>query len=196
MSINRKDDQYPQNYRGSFNFTDNNPKEPEDNNIPLNPDTRLPDRMLPRGSGQITLKKVNYFNQLTNLEKMKCQTACMQGIIRGYAIHDLPMFIKAKTKIEVSIPVVEQFIKNQKAEDRRWYYHMAKDNIAYVSTYRKAITSIEEYQREIWMLTISKDSDNDTKLNCYRELHSLTKTLVLLLRDLPFITQLSQYFRV
>lgn len=190
--------------KGSFNFTD----KLEDNNITLNPDTRLSslnkpevraisNRVIPSSHSNLTiLKEIKYLNQLSQLDRMKCQTACMQGIIRGYAIHDLSVYIKAKTKFQLSYRAVEQLIKIIKAEDRKWYYYMARDNFEYVSVYRKAITSIEEYQREIWLLTISPNSDNDTKLNCYKELHNLTKTLVLLLRDLPFITQLSKYYDI
>lgn len=199
---------------GSFNFTDttaasatNKPK--EDNTISINPDTRLSTYARPEvramnnknappspPKNSVVLKEIKYFNQLNSVEKMKCQTALQQGIIRGYSVPDLPLFIKVKTKLLLSIPVIQQLIKNQKAEDKQWYYHMARDNIAYVSAYRKAITSIEEYQREIWLLTISEKSDPNTKLNCYKELHALTKTLILLLRDLPFVTQLSKYYDI
>lgn len=196
--------------KSSFPFTTIEKKD-EDTNISINPDTRLAATARPEvisdssvrnqrqqaaAKTSFVLKEIKYFNQLTSLEKMKCQTALMQGIIRGYTIPDLPIFIKAKTKLLLAIPVVQQLIKNQKAEDKQWYYQLARDNIAYVSSYRKAITSIEEYQREIWLLTLSDKSDSMTKLNCYKELHSLTKTLVLLLRDLPFITQLSKYYDI
>lgn len=198
-----------QQQRGSFNFTDTTPatnKPKEDNTISINPDTRLStharpeitamSKTPPSPKNSIVLREIKYFNQLNSVERMKCQTALQQGIIRGYSVPDLPLFIKVKTKLQLSIPVIQQLIKNQKAEDKQWYYQMARDNIAYVSAYRKAITSIEEYQREIWLLTISDKSDPDTKLNCYKELHALTKTLVLLLRDLPFITQLSKYYDI
>jgi len=71
---------------------------------------------------------------------------------------------------------------------------MAKNHFAYVGAYRKAVDEIEQLQKELWSMMMDPLTTNLEKVHIIKELHSLTKTYTLLLRDLPFISNLTKYY--
>jgi hypothetical protein len=46
----------------------------------------------------------------------------------------------------------------------------------------------------MWLIIINPEYKISTKILALRELHALIKTYVLLIRDLPFVTNLVRYF--
>ncbi len=71
---------------------------------------------------------------------------------------------------------------------------MAKDHFAYVGVYRKCIDEIEQYKREMWNIIMDSKTEHYTRIQALKELHRLSKTYTLLIKDLPFITNLSKYY--
>jgi hypothetical protein len=84
--------------------------------------------------------------------------------------------------------------KAEEQENKEWYYYMAKDHFAYVGAYRKCIDEIEQYKKEIWNIVMDSKTIQETKIQAFKELHSLSKTYTLLIKDLPFVTNLSKYY--
>ena len=79
------------------------------------------------------------------------------------------------------------------AGKREWYSHMAKDHFAYIGAYRKCIDEIEQLKKEMWNIIIDTKTEMNNRIQATQELHSLSKTSVLL-RDLPFVTNLSKFY--
>ncbi len=71
---------------------------------------------------------------------------------------------------------------------------MAKDHFAYVGAYRKCIDEIEQYKREMWSIIMDSKTEHYTRIQAFKELHNLSKTYTLLIKDLPFITNISKYY--
>lgn len=71
---------------------------------------------------------------------------------------------------------------------------MARDHFAYVGAYRKAISEIAQLKKETWNIILDPKVDDYTKIKALKELHSLSKTYTLLIKDLPFVTNLLKYY--
>ena len=69
---------------------------------------------------------------------------------------------------------------------------MAHDHFAYVGAYRKCIDEISQYKKELWGMIIDSKTDNSTRIQALKELHSLSKTYTLLIKDIPFVTNISK----
>ena len=109
-------------------------------------------------------------------------------------MRDIQCYIATKTKIWVERIGIEYLKKSEANEDKRWYFFLAKDHFAYVGGYRKAVDEIEQYKKELWSIMTEPNATNIEKLQITRELHNLTKTYTLLVRDLPFISNLTKYY--
>ena len=70
---------------------------------------------------------------------------------------------------------------------------LAKDHFAYIDVYRDAIDQLQMVTHELWKVVMDNESSQSDKTAAMKEIHSIEKTKVLLLRDLPFITRLSNY---
>jgi hypothetical protein len=57
---------------------------------------------------------------------------------------------------------------------------MAKDHFAYVVAYRKHIDEIEQYKKETWNIVMDSKTTPETKIQAFKELHSLSKTYTLI----------------
>ena len=143
----------------------------------------------------IILKRVKSIRQLKNSDKEWVRCCYKESILKGFTVmKDIQCYIASKTKIWIERTGIE-FLKNsEETENKKWYYYMAKDHFAYVGSYRKAVDEIEQYKRELWSMLTDPDTTNMEKVQIIKELHSLTKTYTLLLRDLPFVTNLSKYY--
>jgi len=118
-------------------------------------------------------------------------------MLRGFTVvKDVQCYIASKTKIWIERSGIEYLKKSEEEENKRWYNNLAKDHFAYVGVHRKAIDELEECKKELWSMMTDPDTTNMEKVQITKELHNLTKTHVLLLRDLPFVTNLSKYYNL
>ena len=53
---------------------------------------------------------------------------------------------------------------------------------------------IEQLKKEIWSILMDSNTTKETKILATKELHSLSKTYTLLIKDLPVVTNLSKYY--
>jgi hypothetical protein len=67
-------------------------------------------------------------------------------------------------------------------------------HFAYVWAYRKCIDEIEQLKKELWNIIMGSKVDMNNRIQATKELHSLSKTSVLLIKDLPFVTNLSKFY--
>ena len=143
----------------------------------------------------IILKRVNSIRQLKNREKEWIRLCYKESVLKGFTImNDIQCYIASKTKIWIERSGIEFLKKSEEIENKKWYYNLAKDHFAYVGAYRKAVDELEQYKKELWSMMADPDTTNLEKVQITRELHNLTKTYTLLLRDLPFVTNLSKYY--
>jgi hypothetical protein len=142
----------------------------------------------------IILKKVKSLRQLRRTEKELVRLNYKEAIIKGFTLKGIQQYIASKTKIWIEWPCLEYLKKAEERENKEWYYYMAKDHFAYIGAYRKAIYEINQYKEELWSLVMNPKTEALVKITALKELHNLTKTAVLLLKDLPFIMNLSKYY--
>ena len=71
---------------------------------------------------------------------------------------------------------------------------MAHDNFAYVGAYRKCIDEIAQYKKDVWSLVLNSKTDYSFRIQAWKELHSLSKTYTLLIKDIQFVTNLTKYY--
>lgn len=147
------------------------------------------------GNNIIILKRVKSIRHLKNAEKEWSRLCYKEAILKGFiTIKDIQCYIASKTKIWIERTGVEYLKKSEELEDKQWYYRLGMNHHVYISVYRKCIDEIELLKKECWKIAMSPDTERSIKVQYLREIHSLTKTLVLLLRDLPFVTRLSRYY--
>ena len=143
----------------------------------------------------IILKRVKSIRQLKNSDKERVRLCYKEAILKGFTIiKDIQCYIGSKTKIWVERIGIEYLKKSEEIENQKWYYYLAKDHFAYVGVYRKAIDELGQYKKELWSMIVGPETTNLEKVQMLRELHNLTKTYTLLLRDLPFISNLTKYY--
>lgn len=152
----------------------------------------------PETSDQIIiLKKVNSIRQIKNREKEWVRLCYKEAILKGFSvINDIQRYIASKTKIWIERSGIEYLKKSEEEENKKWYFDMAKDHFVYVGVHRRAIDEIEQCKKELWTMMANSRTTNSEKVQIIKELHNLTKTYTLLLRDLPFVTNLSKYYNL
>ena len=145
----------------------------------------------------IILKRVKSIRQLKNLEKEWIRLCYKEAILKGATfVKDIQCYIASKTKIWIERSGIEYLKKSEEEENKRWYTNLAKDHFAYVGVHRRIIDELEQYKKEMWSIMKDPDATNMEKIQVMRELHGLTKTHALILRDLPFVTNLSKYYNL
>jgi len=138
---------------------------------------------------------VRSIRQLRNTEKEWVRLCYRESFLKGFTlVKDIQCYIASKTKIWVERSGIEYLKTSEVKENKRWYLYLAKDHFAYVAAYRKAVDEIEQYKKELWSMMMDPNSSNIEKIQATRELHNLTKTYTLLVRDLPFISNLTKYY--
>jgi hypothetical protein len=142
----------------------------------------------------IILKKVKSLRQLRRTEKELVKLCYKEAIIKGFTLKDIQQYIASKTKIWIEWSCLEQLKKSEERENREWFYHMAHDHFAYVGAYRKCIDEISQYKKELWNIVIDSKTDHHTRIQALKELHSLSKTYTLLIKDIPFVTNISKCY--
>jgi len=140
----------------------------------------------------ILLKKVRSLRQLRRTEKELVKLCYKEAIIKGFTLKGIQQYIASKTKIWIEWSCLEQLKKTEEQENREWFYHMARDHFAYVGAYRKCIDEISQYKKEVWSMVIDSKTDHSVRIQALKELHSLSKTYTLLIKDIPFVTNISK----
>jgi hypothetical protein len=146
------------------------------------------------GNRIIILKMVKSIRQLRRTEKELVRLNYKEAIIKGFTLKGIQQYIASKTKIWIEWSCLEYLKKAEEQENREWYVHMARDHFAYVGAYRKCIYEVEQLKKELWNIIMDTKAAMYVRIQATKELHSLSKTSVLLLRDLPFVTNLSKYY--
>lgn len=148
-----------------------------------------------KGNDIVILKKVKSIRQLKNSEKEWVRLCYKEAFLKGYTVvNDIQCYIASKTKIWIERSGIEYLNKSEEEENKKWYFNLAKDHFAYVGVYRKAIDELEQCKKELWSMMAEPETTNSEKVQMLRELHNLSKTCTLLLRDLPFIANLTKYY--
>lgn len=137
---------------------------------------------------------INSLTELDLIQKERVQLAFREGTIRGFDIKGLPIYIKSQTGIDISYKLVLRLRRIQSINDRRWFVTYARDQYAYIGVYRKCIDELDSLRKECWALIMLKTTKEENKIAAMKEIHNIVKTQVLLLRDLPFIMDLSKYY--
>jgi len=140
----------------------------------------------------IILKKVKSLRQLRRTEKELVKLCYKEAIIKGFTLKGIQQYIASKTKIWIEWSCLEQLKKTEEQENKEWFYHMARDHFAYVGAYRKCIDEIAQYKKEVWNIVLDSKTDHSTRIQALKELHSLSKTYTLLIKDIPFVTNISK----
>lgn len=145
----------------------------------------------------IILKRVKSIRQLKNTEKEWVRLCYKEAFLKGFTVmKDVQCYIASKTKIWIERTGIEYLKKSEEEENKKWYFNLAKDHFAYVGVHRKAIDELEQCKKELWSMMANPDTTNVEKVQTLKELHNLTKTTALFLRDLPFVTNLSKYYNL
>ncbi len=140
-------------------------------------------------------KRVKSIRQLKNSEKELSRLCYKNAILKGLVtIQEIQYYIASKSKIWIERSGLEYLKESEEREDREWFLKLARDKMAYISVYRKCIDELELVKKQCWNMIMNPNMDNSVKIQCLREIHSLTKTMALLLRDLPYITNLSKVY--
>jgi hypothetical protein len=142
----------------------------------------------------IILKKVKSLRQLRHTEKELVRLNYKEAIIKGFTLKGIQQYIASKTKIWIEWSCLEYLKKAEEQENKEWYLRLAKDHFAYIGIHRDALDEIQQLKNELWKIILQSKSENSIKIAAVKELHNLVKTKVLLLRDLPFIMNLSKYY--
>jgi DNA-binding Xre family transcriptional regulator len=141
------------------------------------------------------LKRVKSIRYLKNTEKEFVRLCYKEAILKGFSlVNHIQCYIASKTKIWIERSGLEYLKKSEEEEDRKWYFNLAKDHFAYIGVYRRTIDELEQCKKELWSMMMTNDTTHTEKIQIIKELHNLTKTHILLLRDLPFVTNLSKYY--
>ena len=146
------------------------------------------------GNRIIILKRVKPLKHLRRTEKELVRLNYKEAIIKGFTLKGTQQYIATKTKIWIEWSCLEYLKKAEEQENREWYYHMAKDHFAYVGAYRKCIDKINLLEKEMWNIIMDTKAELYSRIQATKELHALSKTYVLLLRNLPFVTNLSKFY--
>ena len=140
------------------------------------------------GNKIIILKRIKSLRQLRRTEKELVRLCYKEAIIKGFTLKGIQQYIASKTKIWIEWSCLEYLKKTEEQENREWYFRLAKDHFAYINIFRKAIDEVEEYKKQLWLMVMDIKVDHSVKVQAMKELHSLSKTYTLLLKDLPFVT--------
>jgi hypothetical protein len=146
------------------------------------------------GNKIIILKKVKSLRQLRRTEKELVRLNYKEAVIEGFTLKGIQQYIASKTKIWIEWSCLEYLKKAEEQENKEWYYHMAKDHFAYVGAYRECIDEIKQLKKEMWNIVMDSKTEHYTRIQALKELHSLSKTCTLLIKDLPFITNISKFY--
>jgi hypothetical protein len=131
-----------------------------------------------------TSKRVKSLRQLTRIEKELVKLVYKEAALKCLSLEDTQKYITLKTKIFIEENCLGLLKKTEEQENREWFYRTAKDQEWFILNFKKAMDKIELYERELWSMAEDSNTKEKTKLKVFQELHKLTITSTLLLRDL------------
>ena len=150
---------------------------------------------LPNTNNIFIDKRVESLKHLKHTEREIISLFFKEAIMKGFVFEDIQKYIAIKTRLWIERPLLNTIKKKEERENREWFYRIAQDSMGYVGIYRKHIDEIDQYKKELWKMIDDPKIADKTKVKIYSELHRLSRTSILLLRDLPFISNLSRYFQ-
>lgn len=139
-------------------------------------------------------RTINHMYQLTTIEKEKVKVLYREATIKGFELYQIPQFIQIKARLNVSYHFIKTLKQMQYDDDRNWFYELARDSHAYLGHYRLAIDKLDQLEKELWLIIMNPKIDVPARVMAVKEVHSIIKTGTLLMRDLPFITNLSRLY--
>jgi hypothetical protein len=154
--------------------------------------TRFPTSLSKRGESP----EIKSMHQLSFLEKMMVTTAFRNGVVKFIKMWQMQDFIYLTTKINISTKLLFEVRRKDIQEKYTWYYNFARDSAEYIVAYTRAIDEIDMYKEELWKIILYNSKDNREKIEAFKELHNLTKSGVIMLKELPFLTQLSKFYDI
>ena len=137
---------------------------------------------------------INHMYQLSSKDKDKVKILFREGTLRGFRLDQIPEYVWIKSKINVTYGLCKSLKEMQYWDDREWFYMLARDSVAYMGCYRAAIDRLEQLDKELWLIIMNAKVETSSRIMAVRESHAISKTSVLLMRDLPFITNLSKMY--
>lgn len=175
-------------FKLSFSFTDDLSHDPDDEKLKQYLVTMLK-------QARVHDERVHdSYKYLTPLQREEIDNAFRGGVIRGYKIDTVGLYITLKTKIRVSQKFVFRIRIKYIKDHKEWLLAYAKDSYAFIGVFRKAADELDALKDENWKIVQAKNVDIKVKADALREIHNLSKSTVLLMKDLPFITNLSKYY--
>lgn len=138
-------------------------------------------------------KRAKSLRQLTRIEKELVKLVSKEAALKCLSLEDTQKYITLKTNIFIEETCLGLLKKTEEQENREWFYRTAKDQEWYIMNYKKSMDKMDQYERELWGMAEDPSTKEKTKIKIFQELHELTKTSVLLLRDLPFLADWSKY---
>ncbi len=146
------------------------------------------------GNRIIILKRIKSLRNLRRSEKELVRLHYLEGTIKGFTLKGIQQYIASKTKIWIEWSCLEYLKRGEEERTKLWFRYMKTDNFAYIGAYRKCIDEIDLLKKEMWKIILDTKAEIYSRIQATKELHSLSKTSVLLLRDLPFVTNLSKFY--
>ena|GEM_PF-1134730 len=137
---------------------------------------------------------IDNLKALDIVQRERVMLSFREATLRGFDIKGIPIYIQNQIGITISIKLVQKLRRLATIQDRNWYIQYAKDQYAYIGVYRKCIDELDSLRKECWRLIMKKTTKEENKIAAMREIHNIVKTQVLLIRDLPFIMDLSKYY--
>lgn len=141
-------------------------------------------------------REINHMHQLSRVDKELVKVLFREAYLKCWRMDQIPTYIKIKTKINVTRKLVDSIKERQWEDDRFWFYELARDPVAYLGLYRDAIDKLTQLEKELWVIVMSSKIETVPRIMAMKEIHSIQKTMVLMLRDLPFITNLSKLYDI
>jgi hypothetical protein len=153
-----------------------------------------------RSSDLPDINNITIDKRITSLKQIKkkdielISLVYRQGIMRGFELEDLQKYIAIRTRYWIERNIISKISKREHDYDLKWFYSIARDRMAYIGLYRRCMDEIDECKRECWRIADDPKTTSEIKIKAFKELHQLSRTSILLARDLPFVTKLSNYF--
>lgn len=141
-------------------------------------------------------REINHMHQLSRVDKELVKVIFREAYLKCWRMDQIPTYILLKTKINVTRKLVDSIKERQWDDDRFWFYELARDPVAYLGLYRDAIDKLTQLEKEMWVIVMNSKIETVPRIMAVREIHSIQKTMVLMLRDLPFITNLSKLYDI
>jgi hypothetical protein len=140
-------------------------------------------------------KRIRSLKNLKKSERELVFLCYKEAVMKGFVLEDIQKYIALKTRLWIEKPLLHTIKKRLQKEDLAWYYNFIQSSMHYIGIYRKHVDEINLFKKELWQMLEDPDITAKNKIKIFGELHQLSRTSVLLIRDLPFVSNLSRYFQ-